>query len=382
MVMKVDRKNALERYSSGDAFVDSMYIAPFIEDITTSFAKTSGLNQSKVFSLDMIANSVAGNWDRPAYFAGTVHTSYYLGLSDYLAGTGMAYEVTPFRVPDYAPTADKSFVRILNYYRWGGLDAPDAENLYLDETVRRMVSSVRSGVYTVAENLMVTGDLPASQAAKDAAIAAGYPAPENRYGMARILLNHLEKKLPAKVTPYDSMLGLYLAGGYLTLYLAEGNPADLEAANAIAESEADRYAQLVKYATTLEPRMLNQLGRTELYSLQFLGEAVALKNYTDILRALPGVTTDPELRETRDFLANMNLDMNLRMAPLVFIKGYDEDFLESQYEHFPENQLRVLENAVKLLRLNKTAGVDAQAFSKQLMDKYGFTADQWNYVLN
>ncbi len=382
MKMAVDREAALRRYSSGNAFIDSMYIAPYISDISTSFAKTSGLNQSKVFSLDMIANSVADNWKRPVYFASTVPTSYYLGLTDYLAGTGMAYEVTPFKLPEYDPTADKSFVKILNDYRWGGLDAPDADKLYLDETVRRMVSSVRSGVYTVAENLMATGSLPASENAIAAATKAGYPAPQNRYDMARILMNHLEKKLPANVALYDSMLGLYFARTYLDLFLAQGNPADLEAAAAIAENEADRYAQLVKYASTLEPSMIDQLGRSEIYALQYLGEAVTLKNLTDILKARPEIATDPAFEADKLLINGFDLDMDLRIAPLIFIKGYDNEFLQSQFEHFPDNQKAILEGAVNLLRLNKEAGIEPQAYAKSIMAKHGFTADQWNYVLN
>ena len=82
-------------------------------------------------------------------------TSYYLGLSPYLSATGLAYEVVPFAEPQFNPTAQKAFRNVVNDYRWGGLDAPDARNLYLDETVRRMVSSVRSGVYTIVENLMM-----------------------------------------------------------------------------------------------------------------------------------------------------------------------------------------------------------------------------------
>ncbi len=81
IVMPVDRKAALERYSSGDTAIDSAYIAPYITDIFTDMSASSGVNQSRVLSLDMIANSVASNWNRPTYFATTVPNSYYLGLT-------------------------------------------------------------------------------------------------------------------------------------------------------------------------------------------------------------------------------------------------------------------------------------------------------------
>ncbi len=63
-------------------------------------------------------------------------SSYYLGLTPYLGAVGLAYEVTPFRNNDYAVTAEKAYRNIVTNYRWGGLDAPDAQKLYLDETVR------------------------------------------------------------------------------------------------------------------------------------------------------------------------------------------------------------------------------------------------------
>ena len=78
----VDTEVAMQRYTSGDPVLDSLYLAPYLGNISTDLSRLgSGLNQSKVLSLDMIANSVAGNWSRPAYFATTVPTSYYLGLS-------------------------------------------------------------------------------------------------------------------------------------------------------------------------------------------------------------------------------------------------------------------------------------------------------------
>ncbi|MDE6527361.1 MAG: hypothetical protein K2L75_08910, partial [Muribaculaceae bacterium] len=216
----VDAEAAMERYRTGDPVIDSLYLAPYLGNISTDLSRLgTGLNQSKVMSLDMVTNSVAGNWARPTYFATTVPTSYYLGLSPYLSATGLAYEVTPFADPQYNPTAQKAYRRIVSDYRWGGLDAPDATSLYLDETVRRMVSSVRSGVYTVVENLMMMPDVPADAASREAAREHGLREPETQADMARQLLDLLRSKMPAEVVSYDSMLGLYFARTYLDLYM-------------------------------------------------------------------------------------------------------------------------------------------------------------------
>ena len=50
------------------------------------------------------------------------------------------------------------------------LDKEDAQDLYLDETVRRMVASVRSAIYTIVEDLLETPELPASAASREAAV--------------------------------------------------------------------------------------------------------------------------------------------------------------------------------------------------------------------
>ncbi|MDE6198058.1 MAG: DUF2723 domain-containing protein [Muribaculaceae bacterium] len=383
VVMPVDAEAAMARYSSGDAAVDSMYLKPYLSDIHTDLSTLgSGLNQSKVLSLDIVANSVANNWKRPAYFAFTVPSSYYLGLTPYLSATGMAYEVTPFYDAEYNPTAEKSYRNIVADYRWGGLDAPDATKLYLDETVRRMVSSVRSGIYTIVENLMMTPQLEPTAETKKVARENGLDEPATHADMARQLLNLTLEKMPAEVSPFDSMLGLYFARTYIDLYMLSGNPADLEAADRIASAEAERYAQLVKYATTLDPVTLSQLGRSETYALQYLGEAVALKNQAEILAADSSLLSDPDRNDDRAALSAMTLETDLRVAPLVYIQGYDYDMLAKEIDSFPDSQKAVIRKAMNILALNEAAGVDPMRFSRELMDRYSLTPAEWNYVIN
>ena len=380
--MPVDRAAAMQRYTSGIEAVDSAFLAPYLTDISTDLSRLgSGMNQSKVLSLDIVANSVNDNWSRPAYFATTVPSSYYLGLTPFLSSTGLAYEVTPFADADYNPTAQKAYRNIVGEYRWGGLDGPDAESLYLDETVRRMASSIRSGVYTVVENLLQTPDAPASAESRKVAVDNGLQAPATNADMARQLLDLLGSKMPATVVPYDGMLGLYFARTYLDLYMDYGNPADLDAAVSILEPEADRYAQLVKYASSLAPADLASLGRSETYALQYLGEAVALLNRAAILAADPAIVTSPDRAADRATLAEMTLENDLRLAPLVYIQGYDADTLEREAASFSGSQQALIRSAVNLLRLNERAGTDPREHSIKLMEKYAFTPGEWNNLL-
>ncbi|MDE6435927.1 MAG: hypothetical protein K2K69_00255, partial [Muribaculaceae bacterium] len=335
-------------------------------------------NQSRALSLDIIANSVADNWQRPVYFATTVPSSYYLGLSPFLSGAGMAYEVTPYVSPAYSPTAEKTYRKILTDYRWGGLDGPNADKLYLDETVRRMVSSVRSGVFTTIEDLMQTGDLPASAASREAARNAGLEEPETLNDMARQLLQTIESKLPGNVSPNDSMIGLYMARAYYDLYLADGNKADLEAAERLIAADVHRYAQLVKYASTLDYNDFNLLGRSEMYALQYLGEAVALQNRIDILKAKPELLDNPDYERV---LTAMSLEDDLRLAPMMYIHGYDDATLVGELDNYNGSSRELVEAAITLHRANSEAGVDPMAFSRDLMNRYGFSEMEWDAVL-
>lgn len=375
VMMPVDSAAAMQRYSSGDAGIDSILRAPGLDNIRLDFSRNGGLNQSKVLSLDMVANSVASGWKRPVYFATTVPTSYYLGLTPYLGGVGMAYEVTPFRNNAYSPTAVKAYDRIINDFRWGGLDAPDAEKLYLDETVRRMAASVRSGIYTTVEDLMRTGELDATPAAREAAKKAGLEEPATFNDMARQLLDLIDEKMPAKVSPYDGMLGLYFARSYLDLYLATGNKADLVKARRLAEAEAERYAQLVRYASALDPHLYNQLGRSESYALQYLGEAVALRNYAEAL------SSDAVTPEDKELVRSLSLEDDLNFAQIVFIDGFTLDEMRQQIAAVPAEQRGLVAKAIGVMEMNQRAGIDPMAYSRELMDKYNFTSADWAKVL-
>ncbi len=385
IVIPVDTATAMRRYSSGYEAVDSTLLAPALADITTDLAGagTAGLNQSKTLSLDIINRSVTGGWKRPVYFATTVPTSYYLGLSPYLASTGMAYEVTPFRKSSYSPTAQKAFANIVGDFRWGGLEGPDADKLYLDETVRRMVSSVRSAVYTTVEDLMAYPDLPAGDHARSVAVEAGYEAPETQRDMARILVETLLTKTPPSVQPFDGMLGVYIATTLTDIYEQEGGtPEELARISALLDSEGERYAQLVKYASTLDALELDRLGRSETYALQYLGAVSALRNRIDILSAIDSLPDREKAAALLDSLKPFSLESALRVAPLVYIGGYSADDLAEYAKDDNGGEGSVVAEAIALLNLNATLGIDPMAWSREIQRRHSFGSEQWLSVLN
>ncbi len=375
--LPVDFDIALERYGTGDAAFDSAYVAPNIGDLVTDLsALGSGLNQSKTLSLDIIANSVAQGWKRPVYFATTVPSSYYLGLTPYLSSTGLANEVTGVLQRDgYNVTAQKAYGLIIRDFRWGGLDAEDAD-LYLDETVRRMVASLRSGIYTVADNLLRMPEIPANDKARAAACEAGIAVPETQADMARQLMDIIRTKLPASASPYDSMLGLYMADSYLDLYLVSGNTSDLETAYDLAVSEAERYAQYIRYGVTLTPAERAALG-PESYAMSYLAEAVAVANKCRIFIDNPGIRTDPAMQEDVDVLRNLDVQEDWIIAPMIYINAYTMDELSSEMEYYGPEDQEIIGHAIAMLRLHEAAGGNPMEISEDLMRRYGFDAGQW-----
>ncbi|MDE6611629.1 MAG: hypothetical protein K2K22_03620 [Muribaculaceae bacterium] len=113
--------------------------------------------------------------------------------------------------------------------------------------------------------------------------------------------------------------------------------------------------------------------------MKYLGEAVELKNIASILAARPEMLDDAEALAD---LEQFTLETDLRIAPLVFVQGYDYGTLSSELSSFSESQQAVIRRAMKLLQLNAEAGIDPTAESRRLMQKYDFTPAQWDYVLN
>ncbi len=380
----VNPEAAMSRYGWEGGAPDSI-LARQTPGIATNLSRQgSGMNQSRVLSLDMITNSMANNWERPIYFATTVPTKYYLGLSPYMAASGLAYEVTPYNTPArYTSAPQKAFSKIVTQYRWGGLDQPGAENLYLDETVRRMVSSLRSGIYSVVEDLLVNPDTEALKSSVQAATEAGYEAPATHQDLARILLDLTEKKLPASVSPYDNMMGLYMAAAYLKLYYSSHNPEDLNRAQQLAEAEVGRYAQLIKYGSALSTYDLNNMGRTELLSMGYLAEAVSILNRVELLKAMETEDLDPEQEQQLVQLLNsLSIEDDWVIAPLIYIHGYDASTLRRDIDSYHPSDQEYIRLAASLRGMHDYFGVEPMEISNRIMSTYGITADQWAAMHN
>ncbi len=193
------------------------------------------ITQSDALSLDIIATDVANGWQRPVYFANTVPDYYYMGLRPYMYTTGMAREVLPLinnGDGNKEAKTDKAYRNITERYRWGGLDAENGDDVYLDETIRRMVISTRNGIIEVAATLIA----------------------EEKYDKALELLTLMDSKIPTSVHPYGVQMGDEVALYLITLGEELNDDAARQRGIDILESEINTTAPYLAYIASLTPR--------------------------------------------------------------------------------------------------------------------------------
>lgn len=382
----IDTVAAIKRFGVNPA--DSTALAAAFDAPRTNLRNLgSGMTLARTLSLDMIAHSLSNGWDRPVYFATTVPSSYYLGLRPYLSATGMAYEVTPFRDAPENVNAAKAYEHAFNKFRWGGLDAPDASKIYLDETVRRMVASTRSSLFTTAEDLLLAPDAPASEFAVAYAREHGLDVPATQRDMARNMLDLIVEKLPGTVSPWDGMMDVYIASKYYDLWLDEGRADDLAKARALLDASEERYAQLVRYAIGLTPGRLAALGRNEDYALQYLGMVVGLNNHIDVVERLSAKTDrtpeeDALLKAVRERLP---LEYALRVYPLLYVDGYNISDLGHAAGVDDVTDVfalpAVAREGAMLLEAHEATGIDPMARTQQVEKKYGINRTDWGRII-
>ncbi len=190
------------------------------------------MTQGDMLTLDILASSAAEGWSRPIYIANTVPDDYSLGLQPYMYLTGMAHQIMPRRsTMTYKANNDRAFENITQKFRWGGLDDVDGGDVYLDETVKRMVTSTRYAILEAVESLYAAGD----------------------YDRALQLMNLMDQKLPTKNAPYIVQVGASIADLYLALAEKTGNKEAEQRAKEIYEDQIKRYAEYIPYMQSLTP---------------------------------------------------------------------------------------------------------------------------------
>ena len=258
----------------------------------------SGMTASQLMSFDIIASSIAQGWNRPCYFAMTVPNDYYLGLDPYLRLTGLAYQVTPLLSDSYrgdiGVSTDIMYDNVVNKFLWGGLDKAKPGSLYLDETISRMVTTMRSALIELASNLSNEGNLAknAQQAIPAGMTAEAYAA--DRFKKAKTILDLMMEKLPVAACPFTVQMGEQVAQIYYNLGKISGDEDCIAKSNKILEEEIMRYAGYLRFYQSLDPAQYERLTRIDKYIdqqyvlnlLSDYGQQVDDKKYQEIATKL------------------------------------------------------------------------------------------------
>jgi hypothetical protein len=224
----------------------------------------SGMTSSQVMSLDIIANSIAQGWNRPCYFAMTVPESYYLGLTPYLRLTGLAYQVTPV-ASDITVSTDVMYDNVVNKFRWGGIDTSKPEDIYLDETICRMVTTTRSAILDLATALLNEGILASHNRLPAPAGMSSEEYAKDRFTKSRHVLDLMMEKLPTATCPFTVQMGEQVANVYYSLGKASEDQTSIDKSNKILEDEIMRYADYLKFYQSLSPSLYDNLTSTDKY---------------------------------------------------------------------------------------------------------------------
>ncbi len=212
-------------------------------------ASGGGLSASQTMTLDLVASSIAQGWKRPVYFACTVPESLYMGLRPYMLSTGLCYQVTPAQLNDEESevecNTDKMYNIVTTKFKWGGLDTAPKGSLYLDETVMRMVSTMRLQLMSLSRSLTNEG-IEAYNQIMDSTNVEGkklLTKAADRFKKAEHILDLMEEKMPAETAPYQNVMALRLAQYYGDIYKYGNSETARKKAIAILNREVERMAQ-------------------------------------------------------------------------------------------------------------------------------------------
>ncbi|MBR5673416.1 MAG: DUF2723 domain-containing protein [Muribaculaceae bacterium] len=283
----------------------------------------SGMTSSQMMSLDIIANSIAQGWNRPCYFAMTVPDSYYLGLDPYLRLTGLAYQVTPLITNkdngDFGVSTDVMYDNVVNKFLWGGLDTSKPEDIYLDETVSRMVTTMRSALLDLASALSNEGTQAREGkiAIPDGMTSEAFTA--DRYKKAQTILDLMMEKLPTSITPFTVQMGEQVSNVYYNLGKLTKNDALIEKANKLLEDEIMRYGNYLKFYQSLDADQYSRLTNVD----KFIDQQYMLFMLHDYYQH----TNEQKYQAIMGKLAANGVNMERLQA---YQKAYDQAMVQQQ----------------------------------------------------
>ena len=171
--------------------------------------------------LDILAHD---DWSRPIYFTTFSGQSAYFGLQKYFQQEGLTYRLVPIKnterntMFDARIATDVMYNNMVNKFKWGNMSS----GVYLDETIRHMVSSLRQSAGILAQTLIN----------------------EHKLDSAKRVLNICTDSIPDETDQYDSPM-ILIAYCYYQL-------GDVQRANKISVTMFDAAESKLRYFNTLD----------------------------------------------------------------------------------------------------------------------------------
>lgn len=235
----------------------------------------SGLTLAQTLSIDMLATSIENGWNRPIYFAMTVPHSLYLNLEPYMRQTGLTFEVSPLRdgtTEEIAVNTEKMYRNITERFKFGGLSAANEGHApYLDETVRKMVTTNRSAILSLATALVneAVGDekllIEGADTLSDAELVEITARRDGKYARALEVLELSDRELPVAAMPYAIPTAQQYAQLYSRLGIAMDRDDLTQRGIDILDNEIDRITGNVLYYQSLTPWQYATLQNIDKY---------------------------------------------------------------------------------------------------------------------
>ncbi|MDD4636727.1 MAG: hypothetical protein PHV66_03855, partial [Bacteroidales bacterium] len=229
------------------------------KQIDFNFKNKMALGKQELMILEMLEKN---NWQRPIYYAVSVGSDQFLGMTKNFAQTGLAYQIVPVNQAGPSVDTDKMYDNMMHKFRFGGIDKP---GVYLDENVMSMCRTLRSMFCKLAEALVEKGD---KERAKQA-------------------LLYCQEKIPVSNVPYS----------YHAIALGECfyKVGEKEKAAAVMEDIMDNTKKTLEWYFSLTDKQMR--GAKE--DIQF-----QLAIYKEVLRVYQ--TYEPErMQQHKDYLNNL-----------------------------------------------------------------------------
>ncbi len=219
----------------------------------------------------MIQNAKQG-WKRPIYFAITIPSASYIGLTEYFQLEGMTYRVVPIKVRDNGGfykqfgqvATDIMYENLMKKFRFRNLDNPD---VYYDANIKRMIGNSRNNFYRLASALIEEGRQLQDSAMKYQQLQDLEKAEEFRRKseekkkLAKEAMEYCDKKITDEAVPEPSYSLALKANIYVIL-------GEKETAKKILEKAEKRATERLEFKK-------NYYGKVEqrdfdLYALQLM----------------------------------------------------------------------------------------------------------------